>query len=167
MGGALVPSISAIVLSLARRTCQHRRSLSQDKCWFCCTSGAPWLQRFDSPSHHGVARERARRRTRPDSSDAFIVFCSLAVQRRSSTAAAPPPCQIVCRVNRETEIIQEKGKFPPLHPPPAYPPLVLYLWPKCLGIKSYYFLVNKPVSGRNYTQLGVRSFSVRGLDPFI
>lgn len=32
VGGALVPSIAAIVLSLARRTCQHGRSLSQGKC---------------------------------------------------------------------------------------------------------------------------------------
>lgn len=36
--------------------------------------------------------ERARRRTRLNSSDAFIVFFSLAVQRCSGTAAAAPPC---------------------------------------------------------------------------
>lgn len=120
------------------------------------------------PNGHGLARERARRHTRPNSSDALIVFFLWALQRRSSTAAAAPPCPIVCRVNRETENNPRKGKISTSPPPPAYPPLVvLYLWPKCLGIKSYYFLLNKPVSGRNYTQLGVRSFSVRGLDPFI
>lgn len=87
-----------------------------------------------------LARERARRRTRPHSSDAFIVVFSPAVQRRSSTAEGPPPCQIVCRVNRETENNPRKGKISTPPPPPAHPPLVvLYLWPKCLGIKSYYF----------------------------
>lgn len=35
VGGTVVPSISAIVLSLALCTCQHHCSLSQDKCWFC------------------------------------------------------------------------------------------------------------------------------------
>lgn len=116
----------------------HRRSLSQGKCWFCSTSGRPWLQRFDSPNRHGLARERARRRTRPNSSDAFIVFFSLAGQRRSSAAAAAPPRQS-CVENRETENNPRKGKISTPPPPPAYPPLdVLYLWPKCLGIKSYY-----------------------------
>ena len=32
VGGTVVPSISAIVLSLALCTCQHHCSLSQDKC---------------------------------------------------------------------------------------------------------------------------------------
>lgn len=35
VGGMVVPSIFAIVLSLALCTCQHHCSLSQDKCWFC------------------------------------------------------------------------------------------------------------------------------------
>lgn len=82
---------------------------------------------------------------------------------------------LVCRVNRGAENnTSKREKFHPsvalLFLPVArlYPPLVvLYLWPKCFGVKSYYFLVNKPVSGRNYTQLCVRSFSEGGLDPFI
>lgn len=119
-----------------------------------------------------------------NSSDVFIVFFFLFVteailrspQRHRSRSWNP-----VCRVNREAENNTgggREGKFPPcffflfssFSPPmasPVCPPLlVLYLWPKCLGIKSYYFLVNKPVSGRNYTQLGVRSFSEGGPGAF-
>lgn len=35
----------------------------------------------------------------------------------------------------------------------------LFVVQSVLGIKSYYFSVNKPVSGRNYTRLSVRSVS--------
>lgn len=54
VGGTVVPSISAIVLSLALCTCQHHCSLSQDKCWFCFTEGEPRQQRFDSWNCHGL-----------------------------------------------------------------------------------------------------------------
>lgn len=48
VGGTVVTSISAIVLSLALCTCQRHCSLSQDKCWFCFMRGKPRQQRFDS-----------------------------------------------------------------------------------------------------------------------
>lgn len=145
-GAARSERLRSIVLSLARRrTCQHRRSLSPDKCWFllylgkgqrgCCALMRPGL----APGSAHVAAHVQIPLTRS------LFSFSLAAPRRSSTAAAAPPCPIVCGVNRETENNPRKGKIstsPPPNPPPlhAYPPLVvLYLWPKCLGIKSYYF----------------------------
>lgn len=85
----------------------------------------------------------------------------------------PSMRNLVCRVNRgpENNKHKKKGKFPPRRPLTSLPSLPFqcthYLLSficslSALALNLIIFLVNKPVSGRNYTQLGVRSFSVKG-----
>lgn len=136
---------------------------------FCCTSGRPWLLRFDAPQSGPGSAHVAAHVQIPLTRSLFSF--SLAVQRRSSTAAAAPPCPIVCGVNRETENNPRKGKIstsPPPNPLSMRTHLLLSFicGLSALALNLIIFLVNKPVSGRNYTQLGVRSFSVRGPGSF-
>lgn len=118
--------------------------------------------------------------TRPNSSDVFIVAFYFTEVILHGSPPPPPPffcCpsmrNLVCRVNRgpENNKHKKKGKFPPRRPLTSLPSLPFqcthYLLSficslSALALNLIIFLVNKPVSGRNYTQLGVRSFSVKG-----
>lgn len=103
VGGTVVPSISAIVLSLALCTCQHHCSLSQDKCWFCFIWGKPRQQLFDfSEIATASVCESLCHCRWPNSPDVFIVFFYFAESILCSSSAtgpvATPPCEILCFV---------------------------------------------------------------------
>lgn len=116
VGGTVVPSISAIVLSLALCTCQHHCSLSQDKCWFCFIWGKPRQQLFDFWNCYslGVRELVSLQMSKfPWRVYCFLLFCgvySVQLQRHCSCSYSSM-WNLVFRVNRESENNTRKGNI--------------------------------------------------------
>lgn len=116
VGGTVVPSISAIVLSLALCTCQHHCSLSQDKCWFCFTEGEPRQQRFDSWNCHGLGVRACV--TADVQIPRTCLLLSFILWRPFLRSSSPSHCSCryssmrnpECRVNREPENNKHKKR---------------------------------------------------------